>query len=65
MKDITFNRDLLISALSKYHSKMTYEDYMYKSDIIDINNAVMTAGLPKEVIDKIWVKKRKLGEVWK
>lgn len=33
---------------------MTKKQYLEEMDIVDVHNAIEVAGVPKEVIEKIW-----------
>ena len=54
-----------MSALNKYWRPITEDEYWDKMDMIDVNNAITSSAMPKEIQDWIWEKKRKLGEVFK
>ena len=40
------------------------DEYLYKMDIVDITNASQVAGIPEQLIERIWEKTRTFGEIW-
>lgn len=54
----------MIAALNKYYRPMSLEDYKDTMDLIDVQNAVEIAGIPKAVADRIWQKERQAFEVY-
>ena len=56
--------DRLISALNKYWRPLKESEYLDEMDTIDVNNAIYVSGMPKEVINWVWEKKRVLGEIF-
>ena len=55
--------DLLYAALCKYYKAMTWEEFK-DMDKLELINAIKVSAMPKEVLDSIWVVKRKAFEIF-
>ena len=53
-RPIEFDESLLISALSKYWRPLSFDEYMNRMDMIDVQNAIGLAGIPEEIRKLIW-----------
>lgn len=58
-----FREDKLFAALNKYYRPLSWAEYL-DMDLQEIHNAIMVSGMPKEVVDGIWPRKRNPFEVF-
>ena len=58
-----FNEDLLIASLIKFGNMQSEDYYWDKMDWNSTCSLISVSGFPKEIGDKIWIRKRNLGEV--
>ena len=63
-ESIVFHEDKLIAALNKYWRPIGRKELKEDMDVQDIHNAIQFSGMPKDVVDKIWEKRRGAFEVY-
>lgn len=59
-----FDESKLIASLNKYYRPLTVDQYKDDMDLIDVQNAIEIAGIPKQIANGIWKKTRAAFEVF-